>query len=87
MKSGQFPVNLSQCQQTRGIQAMQKDDLNDKTSSEFLEVPWIVCKIPSKPCAIKRSSTSVLTFLHLLIKIPYWLILLAGKGIKRLLGR
>jgi hypothetical protein len=24
----------------------------DTTPSEFLEVPWIVCKIPSKPCAM-----------------------------------
>ena len=65
----------------------QPDELNDKAEpSEYLEVPWIVCKIPSKPCAMKRSSTSVLTCLHLVIKLLYWLILLPIKGIKRLLG-
>jgi hypothetical protein len=50
----QFPVNLPQCPQTRGIQTMQKDELNDKAEpSEFLEVPWIVCKIPSRPSNMK----------------------------------
>jgi len=67
---------------------MPKDELNTNTvPPEYLEVPWIVCKIPSKPCAVKRSATSVLTFLHLVIKLLYWLILLPIKGIKRLLGR
>ena len=61
----------------------QPDEVDDK---EFLEPPWTISKASSRPCAIKRWLTSVLTFLHLLIKIPYWLILLAGKGIKRLWG-
>ena len=31
-------------------QTMQKDELNAKVEpSEYLEVPWIVCKIPSRP--------------------------------------
>jgi hypothetical protein len=33
-----------------------------KISSEFLEIPWIVCKISSRPCNMKLLLTSDLTY-------------------------
>ena len=74
VKSGQFPVNLSQCQQTRGIQAMQKDELNDKAEPQFLEPPWILCKsASSRPCDTKPLPASDSIYLRTKRKLLSWL--------------
>lgn len=61
---------------------MQQDESKPNAESpDYLDLPFILCRATPKPCAMKRWFDSFLTFLEVLIKLPYWLILFTLRGI------